>query len=211
MFVLTLLLQAGLGQQPFHAGVETLPLAVTFTTASILGPRFAARLGSRSITLGALLAALGTLGLVLTGHGAGGQLNPWELAPASAFIGVGQGIALPSLMGVVLQHIRPERAGAAAGVLTTTQQFGIASGVAVVGAVFYGALGGLPSRGTFVSAMEVAMTIDVVVLAIAAAITMILPRRAASAAARSASASDSPASDSPASAAAADRPVHVAE
>jgi EmrB/QacA subfamily drug resistance transporter len=202
MFVLTLLLQAGLGQQPFHAGVETLPLAATFTTASILGPRFAARLGSRSITLGALLAALGTLGLVLTGHGAGGQLNAWELAPASAFIGVGQGIALPSLMGVVLQHIRPERAGAAAGVLTTTQQFGIASGVAVVGAVFYGSLGGLPSRGTFVSAMEVAMTIDVVVLAVAAAITMILPRRAASAAAR-------PASARPASAQ--DRPVHVAE
>jgi MFS family permease len=109
-------------------------------------------------------------------------------------IGVGQGIALPSLMGVVLQHIRPERAGAAAGVLTTTQQFGIASGVAVVGAVFYGALGSrVPSRGTFVSAMEVAMTIDVVVLAAAAAITMILPRRAAR------------------PQAAADRPVHVAE
>jgi EmrB/QacA subfamily drug resistance transporter len=193
MFVLTLLLQAGLGQQPFHAGVETLPLAATFVVASILGPRFAARLGSWSITLGAALAALGTLGLVLTGHGAGGLLNPWELAPASALIGVGQGIALPSLMGVVLQHIRPERAGAAAGVLTTTQQFGIASGVAIVGAIFYGALGGVPARGTFVSAMEVAMTVDVVVLAVAAVITMLLPRRATRAQQ------------------AAERPVHVGE
>ncbi len=179
MFVLTLLLQAGLGQEPFHAGVETLPLAATFTTASILGPRIAGRLGSRSITLGALLTSLATLGLVLTGHGFGGHLTAWDLAPATAVIGIGQGIALPSLMGVVLAHIRPQRAGAAAGVLTTTQQFGIASGVAIVGAIFYGKLGGVASRGTFVSAMEVAMTVDVVVLAVVAAITMILPRRAA--------------------------------
>ena len=45
MFVLTLLLQAGLGQQPLHAGIEALPLATTFTVMSILSPRFAARLG----------------------------------------------------------------------------------------------------------------------------------------------------------------------
>ncbi len=38
---------------------------------------------------------------------------------------------VPSLMSAVLSHVRPERAGAAAGVLTTTQQFAIASGVAV--------------------------------------------------------------------------------
>jgi len=177
MFVLTLLLQAGLGQQPFRAGVEVLPLAATFTVMSILGPKFAARLGSRSITLGAILAALGTLGLVLTGARYGAHLSGWDLAPATALIGIGQGIALPSLISAVLAHVQPARAGAAAGILTTTQQFGIASGVAVVGAVFYGALGGVPTRGTFVTAMEVAMTIDVVLLLLAAATTLLVPRR----------------------------------
>jgi hypothetical protein len=46
------------------------------------------------------------------------------------------------------QHVRPERAGAAAGILTTTQQFGAASGIAIVGAIFYSALGAAPARGT---------------------------------------------------------------
>lgn len=46
------------------------------------------------------------------------------------------------------QHVRPERAGAAAGILTTTQQFGAASGISIVGAIFYGALGAAPARGT---------------------------------------------------------------
>ena len=180
MFVLTLLLQAGLGQQPFHAGLETLPLAATFSVMSILGPRVAARLGgSRSITLGALLAALGTFGLVYTGARYGRGLTAWDLAPATALIGIGQGIALPSLIGAVLQHVQPARAGAAAGILTTTQQFGIASGVAIIGAVFYGAVGSVPGPGTFVHAMEVGMTIDGIALVLVAAVTLLLPRRAA--------------------------------
>jgi EmrB/QacA subfamily drug resistance transporter len=179
MFVLTLLLQAGLGQEPFHAGIEALPLAATFTAMSILGPRLAARLGSRSITLGAALASLGTLALVGTGMRYGFHLTGWDLAPATALIGLGQGIALPSLIGSVLVHVNPERAGAAAGILTTTQQFGVASGVAVIGAVFFGGLGATPVRASFVSAMELAMTIDAVLLAAAAAVTLLLPRVAA--------------------------------
>jgi predicted MFS family arabinose efflux permease len=50
-------------------------------------------------------------------------------------------MALPSLIGAALSHVPPERAGAAAGILTTTQQFGVASGVAIIGAVFYAAWG----------------------------------------------------------------------
>jgi EmrB/QacA subfamily drug resistance transporter len=179
MFVLTLLLQEGLAQSPLRAGIEALPLAFTFTLSSILGPRVGARLGPRSITLGAAIAALGTLGLVLTASHYGASLTGWDLAPATAVIGLGQGLALPSLIGAVLTHVRPERAGAAAGILTTTQQFGAASGVAVIGAVFYGALGGLPSRGMFVHGMEVAMIIDVILVVVTAAVTLMLPRRAA--------------------------------
>ena len=51
---------------------------------------------------------------------------------------------MPLLIGTVLTHVKPEQAGAAAGILTTTQQFGVASGIAVVGAIFYSALGAPP-------------------------------------------------------------------
>ena len=176
MFVLTLLLQAGLGQPPLHAGLEAGPLALTFTMMSILGPRLSARFGARSITIGAGLAALGTIAMAVTGVRYGSHLTGWDLAPATAVIGLGQGMALPSLIGAALSHVPPERAGAAAGILTTTQQFGAASGVAVIGAVFYGRLGGVPSRGGSVSAMVVAMVIDAVIVLGAAGLTLLLPR-----------------------------------
>ena len=179
MFVLTLLLQAGLGQAPLHAGVEALPLAAAFTAMSILSPRFSARLGPRSITLGASITTLGTIGLALTGAHFGAHLTGWDLAPATVLIGLGQGIALPLLIGAVLAHVRADRAGAAAGILTTTQQFGAASGIAIIGAIFYGVLGAAPARGTFVTGMVVAMSVSAVLMAVAATATLLLPRRTA--------------------------------
>jgi hypothetical protein len=175
MFVLTLLLQDGLGQPPLRAGLEAGPLALAFTTMSVLGPRLAARLGPRSITIGAGLDVLGTIALILTGLRYGGHLTGWDLAPATAIIGLGQGMAPPSLIGAALARVPPGRAGAAAGILTTAQQFGAASGVAVIGAVYYTRLG--VTRASSVPAMETAMTIDAAVVLAAAALTLLLPRR----------------------------------
>ena len=179
MFVLTLLLQSGLGLSPLHAGIVNLPLALTFIAMTLLGPRLAARLGPRSITVGAGFAALGALALALTAARSGGQLTGWDTAPATALIGIGQGLMVPSLMSAVLTHVRPEQAGAAAGVLTTTQQFAIACGVAVLGAVFYQVTGGAPTRASFVSGLAVIAWTEVALLLLAAALTFLLPRPAA--------------------------------
>ena len=176
MFVLTLLLQSGLGLSPLHAGIVNLPLALTFIAMTLYGPKAAARLGPRSITVGAVLAALGVLVLAVTALRAGGQLTGWETAPGTALIGLGQGLMVPSLMGAVLSHVRPDQAGAAAGVLTTTQQFAIASGVAIIGAVFYAALGGAPGRASFVTALQVVAWVDLALLVVAGALTFLLPR-----------------------------------
>ena len=54
----------------------------------------------------------------------------------------------------------------------------MASGVAVIGAVFYTRLGSAGSiRASSVSAMEVAMAINVVVVLASAALTTLLPRQ----------------------------------
>jgi MFS family permease len=178
MFVLTLLLQIGLGQSPLHAGLETGPLALTFTLMSILGPRMSARFGPRSITIGAGLDIFGTIALIATGARYGGHLTAWGLAPATAVIGLGQGLAMPSLIGAALAGVPRDRAGAAAGILTTMQQFGTAAGIAVIGAVFYDRLGDVPSRGSSVSAMVLAMVVEAVIVLGAAGLTFLLPRRA---------------------------------
>jgi hypothetical protein len=136
----------------------------------------AAVLGPRSITLGAVAATVGAVVLALTAMHYGGQLTGWETAPGTALIGIGQGLMVPSLMSAVLSHVRPEQAGAAAGVLTTTQQFSIASGVAVIGAVFYEVIGGLPTRASFVSGLTVVAWVDAALLIVAAALTFLLPQ-----------------------------------
>jgi EmrB/QacA subfamily drug resistance transporter len=176
MFVLTLLLQSGLGQPPLRAGIEALPMALAFTTMSILSPRLTARLGARSITLGAGITTVGTAALAFTAVRYGGHLTGWDLAPATTLIGLGQGISLPSLIGAALAHVRPERAGAAAGILTTTQQFGVAVGIAVIGAIFYAVRGAGLSSGQFASGMAVAMSVDAALVAAATVTTLLLPR-----------------------------------
>ena len=178
MFVLTLLLQSGLGLSPLHAGIVNLPLALTFIAMTLLGPKVAARLGPRSITLGAGFAMLGVVALAIIARHFGGHLTGWDTAPATALIGIGQGLMIPSLMSAVLSHVRPEQAGSAAGVLTTTQQFAIASGVAVIGAIFYQVIGGAPTRASFVSGLTVVAWVDAALLVVAAGLTFLLPRRA---------------------------------
>jgi EmrB/QacA subfamily drug resistance transporter len=175
MFVLTLLLQSGLGASPLHAGIDNLPLAIVFMACCLLGPRLSARLGARSITVGTSVSGLGAVIFALLALHLGGQLTGWDTAIATVFIGIGQGLTVPSLMSTVLIHVDPRRAGAAAGILTTTQQFAIASGVAIVGAIFYGALGAAPTRAGFVSAAEITFWADLALLALAAALTFLLP------------------------------------
>jgi hypothetical protein len=177
MFVLTLLLQLGLGQSPLRAGLETGPLAATFTLMAILGPRVSARVGPRSVTIGGALDIIGTTGVIVTGLHFGGHLAAWDLAPATAVIGLGQGLAMPSLIGAALSGVPAERAGAAAGILTTMQQFGTAAGIAVIGVVFYSRLG--PARADSVSAMVLAMTVDLGIVVLATGLSFRLPRRSA--------------------------------
>jgi EmrB/QacA subfamily drug resistance transporter len=170
MYVLALLLQEGLGNSPLRAGLMAVPLAAVFTAASILSPRVSARFGPRAITVGGFVSALGVLGLVVTGMHFGSHLTGWDLAPATMLIGAGQGTVIPSLIGTVLAHVHPGRAGSAAGLLTTSQQFGSAAGVAVIGAIFYASL------SSYVHGMEIAMLVAAAIMAVAATISLLLPR-----------------------------------
>jgi hypothetical protein len=63
------------------------------------------------------------------------------LIPGLFINGVGTGFAVAPLASVVLTKISAQHAGAASGVLTTALQVGNAIGVAIIGMIFYGALG----------------------------------------------------------------------
>jgi EmrB/QacA subfamily drug resistance transporter len=179
MFVLTLLLQGGLRLSALEAGLTFTPLGVLFSVTSVLGRSLVARYGLRVMTAGATISGFGLLILIGELQELGGGITPaWLLIP-TALVGLGNGLVLPTLIGAVLTGIRPEHGGAAAGVLTTTQQFASAAGVAVLGAVFFGGLGSHPSRGDFARATEAVTFLALILVLTAAALTLLLPRPAA--------------------------------
>ena len=141
MFTLALLLQVGLGLDAFRAGLAFAPAGVGFSLAALLAPRLVRRYGQAAIAAGAVVAALGlaALGLVAA-TSSGGTAVGWVVV-AAAVISIGNGVVLPSLVTIALRDVPPRHAGAAAGALSTGQQFAGAVGVAGIGTVYFAAAG----------------------------------------------------------------------
>jgi EmrB/QacA subfamily drug resistance transporter len=181
MLCLTLLLQDGLGLSPLRAGLAFAPLGAAFALSSFfLARRVAERIGNRVIVLGASLSLLGlaiTLAVLL---GEGSAVTALELVPGGVVIGMGNGLAIPSMLGAVLSSgIEPHKAGMAAGVLTTAQQFGNAVGATVLGTIFFSVLGDGIHVGSFVSAMETASVVGLGIVLLVLGSAFLLPAKVA--------------------------------
>lgn len=178
MLAMTLFLQGGMHMSPVRAGLVFGPLGVAFAVSSMLARRVTARFGSRIIAIGASSSALGllVLGAVLAARGT--AVTAAELLPSMLLVGTGNGLVLPSLVGSVLAGIKSRNAGAASGMLVTSQQFGGAAGVTVLGTVFFSALGTHPAFGDFVSALRWVDAVDVVVVLAILGLAFLLPRKA---------------------------------
>lgn len=136
MFMMAVALQQGLGLEPVPAGLAMVPMAAAFFAASLLAPRLMAAHGHRVITGGAALLFLGVAGMIATVRAGWPDLGPWQLLPAMAVIGFGQGLVMTPLFRVVLADVPAERAGVGSGVLITAQQSCLALGVGTLGSLF---------------------------------------------------------------------------
>ncbi|MFH8559021.1 MFS transporter [Streptomyces celluloflavus] len=133
MFLLTQHLQLVLGYGPLDAGLRMAPLAgtVILVNFSGLSARLAPRLGTSGMILSGMtllaggLAAIATLG----GDSYGGMLT------GLIVMGVGIGLAMPTMANAIMSAIPPAKAGVGAGVNGTLMEFGQGLGVAVLGAV----------------------------------------------------------------------------
>jgi predicted MFS family arabinose efflux permease len=136
LFVYALVVQDTLGWSPGKAGLALLPLALAFLVASLLMPRLVGPWGRTIITAGAAVQLVGLAGLALTLELGWPSVGVWQLAPALAVVGFGQGWVMPPLIRVVLSDVPIASAGVGSGVLTTTQQVSLAVGVATLGTLF---------------------------------------------------------------------------
>ncbi|KZM76124.1 MFS transporter [Nocardia terpenica] len=181
MLCLTLLLQNGLGLSPLRAGLAFAPLGVCFAGSSFfLARRVADRIGNRVMVVGTLVSLTGLAVTLLALATGGPNVTALELIPGMMIVGTGNGLTIPSVVGAVLSSgIPPQQAGMAAGVLTTSQQFGNAIGATVLGVIFFSALGASHGTGSYVTAMEMTAVAAIAVLAVVLVAALALPRRSA--------------------------------
>ncbi len=175
LFTLTLALQSGLGLTPLQAGFTFAPLGVAFALASITAKRSIARYGTRVITLGTGLAAAGLLSLIVVLTKSGGATSAPQLIGSMILVGLGNGLAVPALIGAVLAGVRTSQGGAAAGVLMTSQQFASAVGIAGIGSVFFQVLGTHTGTSGYVSALEWSVTFSLALALAGSAMSIQLP------------------------------------
>ena len=129
-----LYLQNVLGIDEIHTGLAILPVAVAIGAMSLgVTPRLIGRFGARNVLLtGLILMAAGLLALgrsPVDGHYA------TDVLPALAALGIGFGLAMPSVATLAMSVSTPEDAGVASGMFNTMQQVGSAVGLAVVSTV----------------------------------------------------------------------------
>ncbi|WP_240351535.1 MFS transporter [Streptomyces olivoreticuli] len=180
--VLSLFLQAGLGCPPLKAGLGSLPWSLGMVLGFVVIQAtekhgIVERLGRKVIQVGTAVMALGLGALALTLYVAGTEVTIWRTAPALVVAGLGIGLVMGPFFDTVLSAVEPHETGTASGTLTAAQQLGSALGSAVLGTVFYSALGdqGTTALG-YARTMQLTLGAGAGLLALAFLASFLLPR-----------------------------------
>jgi EmrB/QacA subfamily drug resistance transporter len=130
---LTLYIQDDLGFGPLPAGIKFLPLTLLAFAVAPFAGRLTVRVQSRYLFgVGMLLIAGGLLWMSDTT-----PTSAWTvLLPGFILCGIGIGTVNPVLASGAISVVQPQHSGMASGANNTFRQVGIATGIAVLGAVF---------------------------------------------------------------------------
>ncbi len=130
---LVLYLQTILGFSPLQTGLRFLPFTVvSFFVAAISG-NLSNKVPVRFLLSGGLM--LTSIGLLLM-HGVTVASGWTALLPGFLVAGAGVGLVNPALASTAIGVVPPQRSGMASGSNNTFRQVGIATGIAVLGAIF---------------------------------------------------------------------------
>ena len=164
--VLTLFLVQGYGLPALAAAALVLPSAVGRMGASALASRVVGRLGSRTVPLGLGVQVLGLVAVLVLAttapRGAGFLVG---VALLEALLGVAGGSVEPPLRAVTLDFAPPGFHGVAASFLQLTQRLSATFCVALsTGLLLHD---GVPSRGSFASAVLACTALSAAALVVA--------------------------------------------
>jgi EmrB/QacA subfamily drug resistance transporter len=130
-FLGALYLQQILGYSALEVGLAFLPATIVMGAMSLrLSGPIAMRFGPRATLIGSL-TAIGAGLLLFTLTPVDGNYVT-DIMPAMVLIGLGAGLAFPSLMGLAMSGATPSDSGLASGLVNTSVQVGGAIGLAVL-------------------------------------------------------------------------------
>ncbi|WP_234359042.1 DHA2 family efflux MFS transporter permease subunit [Plantactinospora sp. BC1] len=143
--LVALYLQQVLDYGAAGTGLAMLPAAVTIGAVSLgVSARLNTRFGERNVLLAGLVLLVGVLGLLARVPVRADYLT--DLLPVM-LLTAGFGLALPALTSLGMSGSRSDDAGLASGLFNTTQQLGMAVGVAVLATLAAGRTEALLAAG----------------------------------------------------------------
>ena len=130
-FLGALYMQRILGYGALEVGLAFLPWTIVMAVMSF---RFTALLNMRFGPRATLLPSLVIIaaGLLLFARTPVDASYPLDILPSMVLMGLGTGLAFPSLMGLAMSGATPEDSGLASGLVNTSMQVGGAIGLAVL-------------------------------------------------------------------------------
>src|SRR6185437_7492529 len=118
LFIMPLYFQTVLGATPFMAGLELLPMSVSFVIVSQLGGHLSNRFGPRVVMTGGMACmGIGALSLAFIG----GTTSLVLIELALVVVGIGLGLNTAPVNGVAVAALPPKRSGTASGVVNTSR------------------------------------------------------------------------------------------
>lgn len=139
-FALSVYLQLGLGASSVAAAMALLPFAIGAFNGSSVSDIAVRRFGRRALLLGAILLALGTVGVIVTIHDVRTHVDALWLAPNTLAGGIGAMLLGAPIINVILTDAPGQDAGSVGGVIATAQRCGQALGIAIVGTALFAML-----------------------------------------------------------------------
>ena len=160
LLYIVLYIQDILGYSPLATGVRLMYISVAILVTATVAGRLSSRVPVR-LLIGPGLIIVGVSLLLMRGLNAGSSWT--HLIPGMIVGGVGIGLVNPPLASTAVGVVPPQRAGMASGINSTFRQVGIATGIALLGALFSNkvkdevlalaaAVPGLSSRGPQIAA-----------------------------------------------------------
>jgi EmrB/QacA subfamily drug resistance transporter len=182
-FLGALFMQRVLGYDAIEVGLAFLPVALAIGASSAgVSARLILRFGARATLLPGLVSV--AIGLVLFQRAPVDADYLTDLFPSMLLLGVGGGLAFPSLMTLAMSGATPADSGLASGLVNTTQQVGGALGLAVLATLSTTRSGdlladGASSASALTSGYHLAFAIGagLVLAALALSATLLGPQR----------------------------------